>query len=259
MTRHPRHARKIAALGRLVPVAVAAAALSACGTMDRLADVGKEPDLTPISNPATSPDYVPVHMPMPAPRAPEVARPNSLWQPGSRAFFRDQRAGQVGDILTVLIEIDDEATIRNQTSRSREGSANAGLPNFLGFERKLVDALPEGADASSLIGMGSESASAGNGRITRGEEIELKLASVVTDTLPNGNLVIYGRQEVRVNFEVRELAIAGIIRPQDISSNNTISYEKIAEARISYGGRGQITDLQQPRYGQQVYDILFPF
>ncbi len=114
-------------------------------------------------------------------------------------------------------------------------------------------------DPGNLVGLNSGSTSEGSGSIRRNEEIELKLASVITDVLPNGNLVIYGRQEVRVNFEVRELAIAGIVRPEDITSANTISYEKIAEARISYGGRGQITDVQQPRYGQQLYDIIFPF
>jgi flagellar L-ring protein FlgH len=81
----------------------------------------------------------------------------------------------------------------------------------------------------------------------------------VTQVLPNGNLVVQGRQELRVNFEVRELQITGVIRQQDISSTNTVSYTKLAEARISYGGRGQLTDVQQPRYGQQLLDIIAPF
>ncbi|HET8727495.1 MAG TPA: flagellar basal body L-ring protein FlgH [Alphaproteobacteria bacterium] len=246
------------ALGKLLPAIATALVLSACGAGERIANIGKAPDLSPITNPAVEADYVPVRMPMPAPMISE-SNPNSLWQAGSRAFFRDHRAARVGDILTVIIEIDDQATINNQTQRSRDNSENAGLPNFLGFESKLGAILPDEVDPSNLVGMNSASNTQGAGSISRGEEIELQLASVVTDILPNGNMVIYGRQEVRVNFEVRELAIAGIIRPEDISSANTISYEKIAEARISYGGRGQISDVQQPRYGQQLYDIIFPF
>ncbi|HET8727978.1 MAG TPA: flagellar basal body L-ring protein FlgH [Alphaproteobacteria bacterium] len=250
--------RALTGTGKQAAVLAAALFLSACGAGERIANIGKAPDLSPMDNPATRPDYQPVRMPMPAPMINDT-QPNSLWQAGSRAFFRDQRAGRTGDILTVVIEIDDRATINNRTTRSRDNSENAGLPNFLGFESKLGAILPDEVDPEKLVGLSSESATQGAGSISRGEKIELKLASVVTDVLPNGNLVIYGRQEVRVNFEVRELAIAGIIRPEDISSANTISYEKIAEARISYGGRGQITDLQQPRYGQQLYDIIFPF
>ena len=82
---------------------------------------------------------------------------------------------------------------------------------------------------------------------------------MITEVLPNGNLAIFGRQEVQVNFERRDLVVAGVIRPEDITSGNTIAYEQIAEARVSYGGQGQITDFQQPRYGQQLYDIVFPF
>lgn len=243
---------------RLVLTMLAALTLSACGAGERIANIGKAPDLSPISNPTTDPNYVPVRMPMPAPRVDET-QPNSLWQAGSRTFFRDARASQVGDILTVKIEIDDEASISNETQRSRANSESAEAPNILGYGGTLDGLLPDDLDLDNLIDLGSDSSSAGAGSVARGEQIELQLASVVTDVLPNGNLVIYGRQEVRVNFEVRELAIAGIIRPSDITSSNTVSYEKIAEARISYGGRGQITDVQQPRYGQQLYDIIFPF
>lgn len=214
--------------------------------------------MTPVENPATMAGAEPVRMPMPMPQVVE-RNGNSLWQAGSRAFFRDQRAAAVGDILTVLIEIDDRASIDNRTQRSRDNSEDAQLPALLGFESKLGAILPDEVDPNNLTSLGSTSSSSGDGQIERGEKIELKVAGIVTQILPNGNLVIAGRQEVRVNFEVRELAIAGVIRPEDITSQNTISYEKIAEARISYGGRGHLSDVQQPRYGQQLYDIIFPF
>lgn len=237
---------------------LAALGVAACGAGERIANIGQAPELSPIQNPVAQPGYTPVRLPMPAPQIPEV-RPNSLWQAGSRAFFRDQRADEIGDILTVLIRIDDEATLTNQTSRTRGSEEGAGLPAFLGFESQLGGILPDEVDPGNLIEFGSDSSSRGAGQIRRGERIELQVAAVVTEILPNGNLVIYGRQEVRVNFEARDLQIAGVIRPEDVTSQNTISYEKIAEARVSYGGRGQITDVQQPRYGQQLYDIVFPF
>lgn len=253
--RQTRPARRAAAA---VLAAALALSLAACGTAGRIAAIGSPPALTPIENPAADPDYLPVRMPMPAPQIAE-GHANSLWQPGSRAFFRDQRAGGVGDILTVEIAIDDSASIDNQTQRSRSSSEDAGIDAFLGYEAALDAVLPTAIDNESLIGFGSNTANSGSGSIARGENIELRLAAIVMQVLPNGNLAIYGRQEVRVNHEVRDLEIAGVIRPEDITSTNTISYDKIAEARISYGGRGHISDVQQPRYGQQLYDIIFPF
>ncbi|NNG03168.1 MAG: flagellar basal body L-ring protein FlgH [Inquilinus sp.] len=246
-----RHARP------LLPVALVAL-LAGCGTAERIAQIGSPPPLSPIENPTAAPDYQPVRMPMPAPQIAE-GNANSLWQTGARAFFRDQRAAEVGDILTVSIEIDDKASIDNQTQRSRSGSEDAGLEAFLGYEQSLDAILPQAIDNENLIGFESSTSNTGSGSISRGENIELKIAAVVVQILPNGNLAIYGRQEVRVNHEVRDLEIAGVIRPEDITSMNTIGYEKIAEARISYGGRGHISDVQQPRYGQQLYDIIFPF
>ena len=237
---------------------ILACSLSACSATERLASVGKTPDVSPIVNPQTQPNYKPVSMPMPAP---EVAyrQPNSLWQSNRKSFFKDQRAGSVGDILTVLIDISDEADLENKTSRTRSSSENAGLDNLLGYETSLSDILPEDIDNVNLVGADADSSHAGNGKIEREEEITMKIAATITQILPNGNLVIHGNQEVRVNFEKRILNVTGVIRPEDVSTDNSISYEKIAEARIIYGGEGQITDVQQPRYGQQVYDILFPF
>lgn len=234
-------------------------ALAACGnTQRRLAEVGQEPKLTRVVDPTSVPGYQPVVMPMPAPQPMERSA-NSLWRSGSRAFLKDQRAARVGDILTVLIRIDDKAQLQNKTTRTRNNSESAGIPSFLGLESKLGKILPKAVDPTSLIDMSSDTSNSGSGAVTRGEAINLKVAALVTQVLPNGNMAIQGRQEVRVNFEVRELLIAGVVRPEDITSENAITYEKIAEARIAYGGRGQLSDVQQPRYGQQIYDIVFPF
>jgi flagellar L-ring protein precursor FlgH len=196
---------------------------------------------------------------MPAALPDTNRQPNSLWRPGSRAFFKDQRASQIGDVLTVTISIADNATLNNSTSRGRTTKESDGAPNLFGFEGQLKKILPSGADPSSLLNVNGSTDNEGTGKIARGETVNLKVAAVVTQVLPNGNLVISGRQEMLVNFEARDLTITGIIRREDIDSTNTISHEKIAEARISYGGRGQITDVQQPRIGNQVLDIVSPF
>ncbi len=243
---------------RLAALALFGLLLSGCNTLQRLSEVGEEPQLTSIQNPASVQGYQPVQVPLPAPVAMEQ-NPNSLWRPGSRHFLKDQRASQVGDIVTVSIEIEDNAELSNTTTRSRASAEESGLPSFLGFESQLDSFLPDAVDPSSLIDFGSTGSSEGVGTVERDEAINLRIAAIVTQLLPNGNLVISGRQEVRVNFEVRELLVAGIIRPEDITSTNEIDFDQIAEARVSYGGRGQLSDLQQPRYGQQVFDILWPF
>ena len=148
---------------------------------------------------------------------------------------------------------------RSARQGGRTNNEKAGLPNFFGLESRLPAILPDAVDPSSLVDLDSSSTSSGNGTIQRNERIAMRVAAVVTQVLPNGNFVIAGRQEVRVNYELREMRIAGVIRPEDISNANTIEYDKIAEARITYGGRGQITDVQQPRYGQQVLDVILPF
>ena len=243
---------------RVLAAAVIVTALSGCNLFSRLSEVGSEPALTSIRNPATLHGNQPVQMPMPAP-VEAVHHPNSLWRPGSRAFFKDQRANQVGDILTVNIEIDDSASLNNSTTRSREAGEGAALSAFLGYESLLSDIFPDAVDPDNLVNLDSDSNSSGTGAVQRQEDIKFELAAIVTQVLPNGNLVIGGRQEVRVNFEVRQIQVAGIVRPEDIRTDNTIPYDKVAEARIAYGGRGQLSDLQQPRYGQQIYDILWPF
>ncbi len=232
--------------------------LTACGAGDRLANIGKAPEVSPIENPVLASNYQRVSMPMP-PQNVTTRENNSLWGGNKQTFFKDQRASTIGDILTVMIDIDDEAELENESERSRSSSEGVNLDNLLGIETQLTKVLPEGVIGSDLVDFGTTSRSSGEGSTEREEEVRMTLAATVTQILPNGNMVIQGRQEVRVNFEKRVLELAGVIRPEDIMTDNTISYDKIAEARISYGGKGQITDMQQPRYGQQAYDILFPF
>jgi len=244
-------------LGRVSALALLAAALAGCGAADRLANVGRPPQLSAIENPQLQPGYRPVQMPMPPPQ--QVAgNPNSLWRTGSRAFFRDQRARSVGDIVTIRVRLQDRAQIQNQTRRQRTNAEQMGVPNFLGLETGSA-VTAAGIDPANLVRTQSNTNSQGQGQVTRSEQIQTTVAAVVTQLLPNGNLVVEGRQEVRVNFETRELIVAGIVRPEDIESDNSIDSSKIAEARFAYGGRGQITDVQQPRYGQQVLDVILPF
>ncbi len=240
-------------------------ALAACSAADRISQIGETPEVTQIANPVTQEGYQPVSLPMPAPKN-IVRHKNSLWQNDRTTFFKDQRAKDVGDIITVLIDIQDTAELENESSRSRSSNEGATLDNFLGYQNSLDRIFPEDITDENgvlsnpdIIGMNSDSSHAGTGSIEREETIEVRLAALVTQILPNGNMVIQGHQEVVVNFEKRILNINGVIRPQDISTNNSVSYDQIAEARIVYGGEGQITDVQQPRYGQQLYDIIFPF
>ncbi len=223
---------------------------------DRLAEVGSVPALAPLENPQMQIGMV--SMPMPEGIVAE-RQANSLWQPGARAFFRDQRARRVGDILTVVINITDSAKFENETKRERDNNENAKVPKLAGFEADFKKFLPDEVIPSDLLDLTTTSKSNGKGEIDRKETIDTRVAATITQVLPNGNLVIQGKQQTVVNFEMRELVVSGVIRPEDVSSENTVSYDQIAEARIAYGGRGQIQDVQQARYGQQVLDILAPF
>lgn len=245
-------------LSGLASVAALGLALTGCNALDRLSTVGETPQLTPIKNPVQEASYHPVTMPMPRPE-PALYQPNSLWRTGAKAFFKDQRAALIGDVMTVNIEISDKASLANTTERSRTTTETDSAGSVLGLETKLANILPDAVNPLSLVDINGQTTNTGEGTVDRQESIQLKIAAVVTQVLPNGNLVIQGRQEIRVNFEVRELYINGVVRPQDISSGNTIDYDKIAEARIAYGGRGIISDVQQPRYGTQVLDIIYPF
>jgi len=230
-----------------------------CTTVDRLNAVGQAPALTPITDPRDRNGDKTVTMPMPR-QDTQLRQANSLWAAGARSFFKDQRASKVGDIVTVMIDISDKAELSNQTSRTRTSEESANITNLLGFENTIGQRLlPDGYSPEAALDLGADSTASGQGSVNRKEKVELTVAAVVTQILPNGNLVINGHQEVRINFELRELSVSGIVRPEDISFMNEIKHTQIAEARIAYGGRGQLTDVQQPRYGQQIVDILFPF
>src|SRR3954454_13150808 len=233
-----------------------AAVASGCSSIDRLSQIGEQPKLAAIENPTAQPGYKPVQMPMPKPETVSY-NANSLWRNGSRAFFRDQREARIGDLLTVTVNITDKANIANETQRSRTAKEDAGISDFAG--KQLVTGSAEKVLGSRTLPADSNSSNDGRGWVNRQEALQTHVAAVVTQVLPNGNLVVEGKQEIRVNFEIRELIVAGIVRPEDIQSDNTIDSSKIAQARIAYGGRGQITDVQQPRYGQQVMDVLLPF
>ncbi|MBI1417340.1 MAG: flagellar basal body L-ring protein FlgH [Limimaricola sp.] len=224
-----------------------------------LAHVGRAPDLTP---PLASAEHTAMIMGgLPGTLdQPQVARDAaSLWAGDRGSLLGDRRAVHKGDILTVVIQIDDKAEMSNTTDRARSASHQMGLPQLFGLPQRLNEVLPAGASTDPAVQVSSSSNASGNGSVRRNEKLTLRIAATVVDVLPNGVLQIQGSQEVRVNFELRELLVSGFVRPDDISRQNEVGYDKIASARISYGGRGQISDMQQPRYGQQIAEQVLPF
>lgn len=245
---------------RAAAIIAAMGSLSACNALGRLSEVGSGPQVSAIQNPTQKPGYQAVSMPMPQPVAPPQ-NANSLWRPGSRAFFKDQRAKEVGDILTVAVSIDNEsASFESDLTRKRGATEDMGSAfSLFGFENSLGKVLPDSVDPTSLLNVTGNSNNTNSGATTRTESMTVSMAAIITQVLPNGNLVISGKQEIRVNYEMRELTVQGIIRPEDISSSNSVTYDKIAEARIHYGGRGVVSEVTQPRYGQQILDVILPF
>lgn len=229
--------------------------LAACA---RLEEVGRAPGFSPLEGSNQHHALYSAALPLSAaPDGPGAG--SSLWSAERGALFGDRRAAGRGDILTVVIQIDDSARIQNSTERSRDGQEQAGLPSLFGIPQRLDARLPEGASMAEAVEGSSRSEYQGAGSVSRTEKLELRIAATVVEDLPNGVLRIEGQQEVRVNNELRELLLSGYVRPVDISRQNEITYDKIAGARISYGGRGQISDVQQPRYGQQIADVLLPW
>jgi flagellar L-ring protein precursor FlgH len=240
----------LAALGLL-------AALAACSETP----IGRPPEMTtigqrgPDTRPILSPERAAIAVPQPQ-AARYAYQQASLWNAGPETLLGDRRAKNLGDLLTIVIEIDEQAEIRNSTDRSRTGSEGASVGGFFGLGNVLGGTTDK---LSPDVELGSDSRFRGNGSVRRSEKLALRVAATVVEVLPNGQLVVQGDQEVRVSNELRDLQVTGIVRPMDISRYNEIPYDRIAGARISYGGRGQITDAQQPRYGQQIADRLMPF
>lgn len=229
--------------------------VSAC---ERVNHIGKPPDFSP-------PEKSPERVAMIASGIPTASLPQretdtaSLWSGGQTSLLGDRRAMKRGDIMTVVIEIDDSAKISNTSARSRSSSENLSVPHLFGIPQRVDLGITDGASMANAVNLNGSGDSKGSGSVSRSESLTLRVAATVTDVLPNGVLAIEGAQEVRVNFEIRELLVSGYVRPEDISRRNQITYDKIASARISYGGRGQISDMQQPRLGQQVLDAILPF
>ena len=229
---------------------LAAVPLCACSAVDRIRNIGEAPKLDAVGNPAGTKIVDEIPRPVPLSHI-----DNSLWQPGAQSFFHDPRAMHVGDVITVNVTVADTAKIENTTSRSRANSDNANLTNFFGLENQL----PSSINPANVVKMGSDTSNVGAGSIQRDETINMTLAALVAQVLPNGNLVIDGHQQVRVNNELRDMRVSGIVRREDITQDNTVNLAQIAEARITYGGQGTVSDVQQPRYGSQLFDIIMPW
>ncbi|MBX9726660.1 MAG: flagellar basal body L-ring protein FlgH [Rickettsiales bacterium] len=247
----------------LVLLTATALSLSACGdTLRKLDQVGEQPPLTKVENPQTRSDYKPLSWPLPDPEGASARTSNSLWQPGARGFFRDQRATRVGDILKVNVDIADAAKFDNTSNANRTTADNTSVNALGGLEARIGKLIPfagVSTNPANLLDISGNTQTNSTGKIDRKETIKTQVAALVTQVLPNGNLVIEGTQEILVNFEVREVSVRGVIRPQDITADNSVDSAQIAQARIVYSGRGRISDVSQPRWGSQAVEILSPF
>ena len=243
---------------RAAPLLGVALLLGGCSDfLTRLSEVGGPPKMTRTADLTKDPNYPNAKVPMPAPEMVAV-QANSLWRPGGRQFFKDQRAHAVGDVLTILINVNDVANEMNNTSITRNGNEGMQVPAMFGLQNVVPHVLPH-VNSSNLVNTGSSNSNITLGQIQRNEQVTTSLAGVITQVLPNANMVVVARQQMRVNGEMRELVVTGIVRPEDIASDNTVLHDRLAEARIVYGGRGTMSDQQVPRYGQQLLDALMPF
>ena len=237
-------------LFKISAITLLGAALCSCSAVDRIQNIGSAPKMAPVGNPADSKIVAAI------PALPPITHTdNSLWQANARSFFSDPRASRVGDVITVNVSVADSANFQDTTSRSRTNSDAANLTNFFGLET----VMPKGMNPANLVNMGSNTSNVGAGSVNRQENINMTLAALVAQVLPNGNLVIDGHQQVRVNSEMRDMQVTGIVRREDITQQNSVNLSQIAEARITYGGQGTVSDVQTPRYGSQLFDILMPW
>jgi flagellar L-ring protein precursor FlgH len=234
--------------------------LSGCAdTLGKLEGIGKQPPLAKLKDPSTDPSYTPLTWPLPEAPVPVKTSANSLWQPGARAFFRDGRASRVGDVLRVKINITDQAEFDNNTTSTRTTQENVGVPSLFGLQNRLNGVGLSAPTLASGVDVTGSNNHQGNVTAKRKETVQTQVAAMVVQVLPNGNFVINGKQEFLMNYDIREVSIKGVVRPQDIDSDNTVDSTQVAEARITYGGRGQNMDVQQRRWGSQAVDILSPF
>ena len=252
--------------------------VSCTDSMKQLKRVGKIPPMSkvevPVNQTANTVDSEKAYIA-------HVKKTNSLWKPGSTTFFRDNRAWNIGDIVKVVVEIKDSAKVNSATKQSRNSEDDLNVETLFNNSKntkatvvttpnasqvlqseaasKLPIPLLQDTLLGTLVDLKSKYTHNGAGNINRQENVTTQIAANVMQVLPNGNLVIFGHQEVRINYELREIKVAGIIRPKDISATNAINLDQIAQARVSYGGRGVVSDVQNPKLGAQVLEIIKPF
>jgi flagellar L-ring protein FlgH len=232
----------------LLPPLLLAIAMSVTGCWNSASEFMREPFFSPVGSGLITEETASIQSARVLPQPPSSGPPPSL--------YSQPRIAHVGDIVRVLISINDKATLDNASGRSQ--TTKDGVAIDWGYNNGSSSS--SSSQPSKLLGdLSSQASTQGQGSIDRSEQIQVSVAAIVTRVLPNGNLVISGSQEVRVNYEMRQLTVAGIVNPLDISLNNTVAYDRIAEARISYGGRGRQSDFQQPSWGQQIYDAVRPF
>ena len=237
---------------RLLPAMWLAIAVSVTGCWNSASEYMREPFFSPVGAGLAPEETAAIEGAEISPQA----QPGRFGPPPSRDLYSEPRIAHVGDIVTVIISINDKATLGNSSGRSQTTKDGVAID----FGYNSGSSSSSSSQPSKLLGdLSSQASTQGQGSIDRSEQIQVSVAAVVTRVLPNGNLVIAGSQEVRVNYELRQLTVAGIVRPSDISRNNSVGYDHIAEARISYGGRGRESDFQQPSWGQQIYDTVRPF
>lgn len=233
--------------------------LQGCSVPSKIAEVSTEPRLSNIENPTLLPNYEPVSMPMPQP-VPYVKKVNSLWQDGAKAFFKDQRAHRVGDILTVDVVFEGEKVEMDaKPELTKNNTAVHGINSFLGLSQKLQNALPVGADLVNAVSAASTLAKKGQAKYKRDDKLKFKIAAVITDILPNGNLVLSGRQEVRLLDEVRVIQLKGIVRREDITSANRVQAKHIQNLRILHDSNGEFKDVTALPWGVRAINKLSPF